>query len=290
MKSADAFEVPADAAGMRLDRFLAEPLGSRARAQALIDAEHVRVDGLVRPKRYLVAPGERVEVEEREAAGSDARASDAAPFAIAYEDEHLLVVDKPAGVVVHPARGHWTGTLAQALAGRGAGGEEPWRAGIVHRLDRETSGLLVVAKDDARAPGAQGAAVGAADPPRVPGPGGRPSAGAHGHDRRADRPSPPRPRADVDRHRHPAGGTHALRAGAAAGGAPRCCASRSRPGARTRSASTWRRSGIPCAAIRSTGWPAATACAGSSCTRLDSPSIIPSRTPHSTSARRSRPI
>jgi 23S rRNA pseudouridine1911/1915/1917 synthase len=67
---------------------------------------------------------------------------------VAYEDEHLLVVDKPAGVVVHPARGHWTGTLAQALGGRGVGGEEPWRAGIVHRLDRDTSGLLVVAKSD----------------------------------------------------------------------------------------------------------------------------------------------
>ena len=59
------------------------------------------------------------------------------------------MVDKPAGVVVHPARGHRSGTLAQALAGRAAGGEEPWRAGIVHRLDRDTSGLLVVAKSDA---------------------------------------------------------------------------------------------------------------------------------------------
>ena len=71
-----------------------------------------------------------------------------AEFGIAYEDEYLLVVDKPAGVVVHPARGHWAGTLAQALEGRAAGGEEPWRAGIVHRLDRDTSGLLVVAKND----------------------------------------------------------------------------------------------------------------------------------------------
>ena len=65
-----------------------------------------------------------------------------------YEDEHLLVVDKPAGVVVHPARGHRGATLAQALAGRAAGGEDPARAGIVHRLDRDTSGLLVVAKSD----------------------------------------------------------------------------------------------------------------------------------------------
>ena len=71
-----------------------------------------------------------------------------AEFGVAYEDEYLIVVDKPAGVVVHPARGHWTGTLAQALEGVGAGGEEPYRAGIVHRLDRDTSGLLVVAKND----------------------------------------------------------------------------------------------------------------------------------------------
>jgi 23S rRNA pseudouridine1911/1915/1917 synthase len=67
---------------------------------------------------------------------------------VLYEDADLLVVDKPAGVVVHPARGHWTGTLAQALAGRAAGGEDPGRAGIVHRLDRDTSGLLVVARSE----------------------------------------------------------------------------------------------------------------------------------------------
>jgi 23S rRNA pseudouridine1911/1915/1917 synthase len=139
-------EVPPEAAGTRLDRFLAEPLGSRARAQALIDSQRVRVDGGLRPKRHLVAPGELIEVQERGPEPSGP-ASDA-PFAVAYEDDHLLVVDKPAGVVVHPARGHWTGTLAQALGGRGAGGEEPWRAGIVHRLDRDTSGLLVVAKSE----------------------------------------------------------------------------------------------------------------------------------------------
>jgi 23S rRNA pseudouridine1911/1915/1917 synthase len=135
-----------EAAGTRLDRFLAEPLGSRARAQILIDSGNVMVDGRARPKRHPVAAGELVTVEVveevPEAPGSPA------PFAVAYEDEHLMIVDKPAGVVVHPARGHRTGTLAQALAGRGAGGEEPWRAGIVHRLDRDTSGLLVVAKSD----------------------------------------------------------------------------------------------------------------------------------------------
>ncbi len=68
-------------------------------------------------------------------------------FVIAYEDEHLLVVDKPAGLVVHPARGHREGTLSQLLAGVAAGGE-PERAGIVHRLDRDTSGLLVVARSE----------------------------------------------------------------------------------------------------------------------------------------------
>lgn len=138
--------VPVDAAGTRLDRFLAQPLGSRARAQAVIDAGRVRVSGELRPKRYLLHAGELVEVENEEP-----RVPESAPpvsFKIAYEDEYLLVVDKPAGLVVHPARGHRSGTLAQALSGIGTGGDEPWRAGIVHRLDRDTSGLLVVAKND----------------------------------------------------------------------------------------------------------------------------------------------
>jgi 23S rRNA pseudouridine1911/1915/1917 synthase len=145
----DPLQLPVgdDAAGVRLDRFLAGPLGSRARAQALIDGGHVLVDGQARPKRHTLAAGELVSVREpeRPAPPSDLAP---APFQIAYEDEHLLVVDKPAGVVVHPARGHRTGTLSQALSGRAGGGEDPWRAGIVHRLDRDTSGLLVIAKRD----------------------------------------------------------------------------------------------------------------------------------------------
>jgi 23S rRNA pseudouridine1911/1915/1917 synthase len=143
----DELVVPDDASGERLDRFLAAPLGSRARAQSLIDAGRVTVDGRLRPKRHLVQSGERVEVSDDELPAAPPEA-DPVPLAVAYEDDYLLVVDKPAGVVVHPARGHPTGTLAQALAGRAAGGEEPWRAGIVHRLDRDTSGLLVVAKRD----------------------------------------------------------------------------------------------------------------------------------------------
>jgi 23S rRNA pseudouridine1911/1915/1917 synthase len=153
-------------AGLRLDRFLSGPVGSRAQAQRLIEDGRVRVDGAQRSKSYAVSVGEVVSVSSATGAaagaavGAHAGVPDAeatptgtalpwAPYVVAYEDEHLLIVDKPAGVVVHPARGHRTGTLAQALAGRAAGGEDEWRAGIVHRLDRDTSGLLVVAKSDA---------------------------------------------------------------------------------------------------------------------------------------------
>ncbi|MBA3328261.1 MAG: RluA family pseudouridine synthase [Solirubrobacterales bacterium] len=140
-----------EGAGERLDAFLAGPLGSRARAQRLIAAGRVLVDGTAVQKRRLLHGGERVVVDEDDAPGESVSPSHArvAPFGVAHEDEHLIVVDKPAGVVVHPARGHRHGTLAQALEGRAAGGEEAWRAGIVHRLDRDTSGLLVVAKSDA---------------------------------------------------------------------------------------------------------------------------------------------
>jgi 23S rRNA pseudouridine1911/1915/1917 synthase len=138
--------VPPEAAGQRLDVFLSVPLGSRSAAQRLIDAGQVRVDGEPCAKRHRLAGGERIEVDEAETRREPA--AEPVPVRVAYEDGALLVVDKPAGVVVHPARGHRTGTLVQALAGRAQGGEEPWRAGIVLRLDRDTSGLLVVAKSD----------------------------------------------------------------------------------------------------------------------------------------------
>ena len=140
-------EVPAEAAGERLDVFLAAHVGSRAAAQRTIDAGRVRVDGEERPKRHALHGGEVVEVVEAPAE-PPVEAPEAA-FTVAWEDEHLLVVDKPPGVVVHPARGHASGTLAQALERRGAAGGEPGRAGLVHRLDRDTSGLLVVARSEA---------------------------------------------------------------------------------------------------------------------------------------------
>jgi 23S rRNA pseudouridine1911/1915/1917 synthase len=147
-----AFTAGPDDVGRRLDvRLAAEPeVGSRAKAQRLIDAGLVSVDGRARPKSHALTEGERVQVlaaeAETTAAGSDAGAG--VPFDVVYEDEHLLVVDKPAGVVVHPSAGHPTGTLSQALAARGGAGGDPLRPGIVHRLDRDTSGLLVVAKSD----------------------------------------------------------------------------------------------------------------------------------------------
>jgi 23S rRNA pseudouridine1911/1915/1917 synthase len=135
-----------EAAGERLDAFLAGPLGSRARAQRLIEDGRVLVDGSARQKRHKLAGGEVITVEEQTPPAAPQRVD--VPFDVPYEDEHLLIVDKPAGVVVHPARGHQSGTLAQALEGRAAGGDDAWRAGLVHRLDRDTSGLLVVAKSD----------------------------------------------------------------------------------------------------------------------------------------------
>jgi 23S rRNA pseudouridine1911/1915/1917 synthase len=135
-----------EAAGERLDVFLAAHVGSRSAAQRLIDDGGVTVDGRARPKRHLLAGGEEVTVREPETV--EAPEAPTAEFRVAWEDEHLMVIDKPSGVVVHPARSHRTGTLAQALAGRAAGGDDPDRAGIVHRLDRDTSGLLVVARTE----------------------------------------------------------------------------------------------------------------------------------------------
>jgi 23S rRNA pseudouridine1911/1915/1917 synthase len=136
--------VPDDAADLRLDRFVAEHVGSRAAAERVI-AAGVRVDGVVRPKSWRLEGGEEVDFEPP--AEAQAIEREDVPLRVAYEDEHLLVVDKPAGVVVHPAPGHSSGTVVHGLVGR-AGGGEAVRRGIVHRLDRDTSGLLVVARSD----------------------------------------------------------------------------------------------------------------------------------------------
>jgi 23S rRNA pseudouridine1911/1915/1917 synthase len=123
-------------------------VGSRAEAERLIAAGAVRLDGAPRAKSHRLEGGERLEADVRDRHEA-ALEPEAMELRIAYEDEHLLVVDKPAGVVVHPAPGHERGTLVHGLLGRAvAGGDEAERPGIVHRLDRDTSGLLVVARSE----------------------------------------------------------------------------------------------------------------------------------------------
>jgi 23S rRNA pseudouridine1911/1915/1917 synthase len=140
--------VPQEAAGLRLDRFLARlpEVGSRAAAERLLAAGGVRLDGVQPPKSTRLSGGEEIELELPEA--PPPLAPEEVGLRVAYEDEHLLVVDKPAGVVVHPGAGHTTGTLVHGLLARGAAGGDEDRPGIVHRLDRDTSGLLVVARSD----------------------------------------------------------------------------------------------------------------------------------------------
>ncbi len=138
-------------AGQRIDAVLGKlpEIGSRAEAQRLISEGRVEVDGQPPRKRDALVPGTTVRVQPRAALISELEADASVEFGIAYEDEYLIVVDKPAGLVVHPARGHATGTLVNGLLGMAAaGGDDPTRPGIVHRLDRDTSGLMVVARSE----------------------------------------------------------------------------------------------------------------------------------------------
>ena len=139
-------EVADDEAGQRLDVLLAERLGvSRSQAAARIDAGLVRVSGTVVPRGRRVRVGEVVELADPPIEA----ASPPPPMPpVRYRDEHLLVIAKPAGLVVHPGAGHPDGTLVDALSAAGiplAPGDDLTRPGIVHRLDRDTSGLLLIA-------------------------------------------------------------------------------------------------------------------------------------------------
>jgi 23S rRNA pseudouridine1911/1915/1917 synthase len=142
--------VPRSAAGERLDRFLAAlgDVGSRAAAERLLTSRRVLVDGTLRSKSHRLGGGEQLEIE-LPGPRAAALAPEPVDLRVVYEDEHLLVVDKPAGLVVHPSAGHPGGTLVHGLLAHAiTGGDEPERPGIVHRLDRDTSGLLVVARSD----------------------------------------------------------------------------------------------------------------------------------------------
>ena len=135
--------------GQRLDRWLAAVLDglSRSHLQQQVQQGAVRIDGatVTRCARRLRA-GERVTIELRPTAQARAYTPQPMALPIVHEDEHLLVLDKPAGLVVHPGAGHWSGTLLNGLLAHHAGAAELPRAGIVHRLDKDTSGLMVVAK------------------------------------------------------------------------------------------------------------------------------------------------
>ena len=135
----------------RLDRFLADQLQlSRTQAARLVADRRVEVNGAVARASRLLARGDEVTVSFPEFEPPRRLQPADIALSIVWEDEHLAIIDKPAGLVVHPAPGHWDDTLVNALVARGttlAGGAEG-RPGIVHRLDRDTSGLLIVAKND----------------------------------------------------------------------------------------------------------------------------------------------
>jgi len=156
MSSPAASRLEAEATAVtRLDRFLAAsfPAISRSRFQGLIAEGQVTVEGTaIREARHKLQPGDRVAVTIPQAAPAEPL-PEAIPLHVVYEDRDLIVIDKPPGLVVHPAAGNETGTLVNALIAHcgdslsGIGGVK--RPGIVHRLDKDTSGLLVVAKNDA---------------------------------------------------------------------------------------------------------------------------------------------
>ncbi len=146
------FKVGQPSAGNRLDVYLASVCSdlSRSRIQKLIEEGAARIAGSPARRSRPVRPGEEVEIEVPEPRAATIEAEEI-PLAILYEDHHLLAIDKPPGLVVHPSPGHGSGTLVNALLHHvrdlsGIGGE--LRPGIVHRLDRDTSGVLLVAKSD----------------------------------------------------------------------------------------------------------------------------------------------
>ncbi|MBU3735509.1 MAG: 23S rRNA pseudouridine(1911/1915/1917) synthase RluD [Methylobacterium sp.] len=140
--------IPQSMGGSRLDQALQKllPDYSRSRLQAWIKAQRVSVDDLPATAKQKVWGGERILLHPEPGPEAAAFHAEAMDLAVVYEDAHLLVIDKPAGMVVHPAAGNWQGTLLNGLLHHAPQLKDLPRAGIVHRLDKDTSGLLVVAK------------------------------------------------------------------------------------------------------------------------------------------------
>jgi 23S rRNA pseudouridine1911/1915/1917 synthase len=145
---AHAYEIPAALAGLRLDQALARllPEHSRSRLKSWIDAGHISVDGRAWDAKRRVAGGERIAVSAPAVTASIVDVPEAIALDIVFEDTAMLVVDKPPGLVVHPGSGNRAGTLLNALLHHDAALASVSRAGIVHRLDKDTSGLMVVAR------------------------------------------------------------------------------------------------------------------------------------------------
>ncbi len=142
--------IPASFAGLRLDQALARllPEESRTRLAKLIEEGRVRVDGATASPRSKVKSGEAVDVTLVPRQEESAFAPEPIALAVVHEDDDVLVIDKPAGLVVHPGSGNWSGTMLNALLHHAPQLHELARAGIVHRLDKDTSGLLAVAKNE----------------------------------------------------------------------------------------------------------------------------------------------
>ena len=143
-----SLEIPLEMAGERLDKVLAGSLPdySRNRLKAWVEAGAVMVDGKVTKARYLLRGGESIKVFPQEMPEQFAFSPENIPLDVVYEDEAIIVVNKPPGLVVHPAAGNWSGTLLNGLLFRFPELKSLPRAGIVHRLDKDTSGLMVVAR------------------------------------------------------------------------------------------------------------------------------------------------
>ena len=143
-----SLEIPLEMAGERLDKVLAGSLPdySRNRLKAWVEAGAVMVDGKVTKARYLLRGGESVKVFPQEMPEQFAFNPENIPLDVVYEDDSIIVINKPPGLVVHPAAGNWSGTLLNGLLHRFPELKSLPRAGIVHRLDKDTSGLMVVAR------------------------------------------------------------------------------------------------------------------------------------------------
>ena len=147
--------IPDDCAGLRADQALARlfPEHSRSRLQAWLKSGRILIDGASPDSKTKVWGGETILVSPEPSDAMLAEQAEDIPLQVIHEDDTVLVIDKPVGLVVHPGSGNWSGTLLNALLFRHTGFRELPRAGIVHRLDKDTSGLLVVA----RTPAAQAA-------------------------------------------------------------------------------------------------------------------------------------